>query len=71
MKILTQEDKELEKKFLPVIAKDIDEFEKKIKDFLNGKLKSVAKNAYPIAIERDQKNIGKQLKEVYEEVLKK
>ena len=26
MKILTQEDKELEKKFLPVIAKDIDEF---------------------------------------------
>ena len=42
------------------------EFEKKIKDFLNGKLKSVSKNAYPVAIERDQKNIGKQLKEVYE-----
>jgi len=52
-------------------AKDVNEFEKKIKDFLNGKLKSVAKNAYPIAVERDQKNIGKQLKEVYEEVLKK
>lgn len=51
-------------------AKDINEFEKKIKDFLNGKLKSVAKNAYFVAKERDQKNIGKQLKEVYEEVLK-
>lgn len=51
-------------------AKDVDEFEQKIKDFLTGKLKSVAKNAYPIAEERDQKNIGKQLKEVYQEVLK-
>lgn len=51
-------------------AKDVDDFEVKIKDFLNGKLKSVADNAYPVAIERDQKNIGKQLKEVYEEVLK-
>lgn len=52
-------------------AKDVDEFEVKIKKFLNGKLKSVAKNAYPIAEERDQKNIGKQLKAVYKEVLKK
>lgn len=51
-------------------AKDIDEFEKKIKKFLNGNLKSVAKNAYPLAVERDQKNIGKQLKEVYQEVQK-
>ncbi len=52
-------------------AKDVDEFETKIKHFLNGTLKSVAKNAYPIAEERDQKNIGKQLKQVYQEVLKK
>ncbi len=51
-------------------AKNVDEFEEKIKKFLSGKLKSVAKNAYPIAIERDQKNIGKQLKEVYQEVQK-
>ena len=51
-------------------AKDVDEFENKIKAFFNGKLKSVAKNAYPVAIERDQKNIGKQLKEVYKEVFK-
>lgn len=49
-------------------AKDVDEFEQKIKAFLTGKLKSVAKNAYPIAEERDQKNIGKQLKKVYEKL---
>lgn len=51
-------------------AKDVDDFEFKIKEFMSGKLKSVSKNAYPVAIERDQKNIGKQLKSVYEEVLK-
>lgn len=51
-------------------AKDIDEFEQKIKAFLNGKFKSLVNNAYPLAIERDQKLIGKQLKKVYEEVLK-
>ena len=52
-------------------AKDIDDFEIKIKKFLNGELKSVADNAYPVALERSQDNIGKQLKQVYEEVLKK
>lgn len=51
-------------------AKDVDDFEFKIKEFISGKLKSVSKNAYQVAIERDQKNIGKQLKSVYEEVLK-
>ena len=51
-------------------AKDVDDFEVRIKDFLNGKLKSVSQNAYSVAVERDQKNIGRQLKEVYEEVLK-
>ena len=40
-------------------AKDVDDFEFKIKEFMSGKLKSVSKNAYPVAIERDQKNIGK------------
>lgn len=50
-------------------AKNVDEFEEKIKKFLTGKLKSVAKNAYPLAKERDQKNIGKQLKKVYQEVI--
>ncbi len=51
-------------------AKDVDEFEKKIKDFFNGKLKSVSKNSYKIAQERDLHYIGKQLKEVYESVYK-
>ncbi len=51
-------------------AKDIDDFEKKIKDFLNGKLPSVAKNAYKVAQERDLKYVGKQLHQVYDEVLK-
>jgi 1,2-diacylglycerol-3-alpha-glucose alpha-1,2-glucosyltransferase len=51
-------------------AKDVDEFEKKIKAFFNQELKSVAKNSYKLAEERDLKNIGKQLKEVYKLVSK-
>lgn len=51
-------------------AKDVDEFEKKIKMFFEGQLPSVVDKAYEVAIERDIKTIGKQLKEVYEEVLK-
>lgn len=51
-------------------AKDVNEFENKIKGFFNGKLPSVADNAYPVVWERDIKNIGKQLKEVYEDVMK-
>ncbi len=51
-------------------AKNIDEFEEKIRKILTGKLPSVSKNAYSIAKERDQRNIGKQLKKVYQEVLK-
>lgn len=52
-------------------AKDVDAFETKIKDILNGKLKDVTNNYQKVVDERDMKNIGKQLKEVYEEVLKK
>ena len=51
-------------------AKDVNEFEKKIKMFLNGELKSVSKGARKIAEACDIKTVGKQLKEVYEEVLK-
>lgn len=51
-------------------AKDVNEFELKIKKFINGELKSLTKEALPIADERDIKNIGKQLEKVYEEVLK-
>lgn len=52
-------------------AKDVDDFEKKIKLFMNGKLKSISKESYSVATDRDIKKIGKQLKEVYEEVLRK
>ena len=52
-------------------AKDVMEFEKKIKMFLNGELKSVSKGARKIAESCDIKTVGKQLKEVYEEALKK
>ncbi len=51
-------------------AKDVDEFEEKIKKFFDGKLPSLVDAAYEVAIERDIKTIGKQLKSVYEEVLK-
>ena len=47
-------------------AKDVDEFERKIKLFLNNKIPSVAKNAYDIAKQRDISKIGKELKKIYE-----
>ena len=50
-------------------AKDVDEFERKIRLFFDGKLKSLASNAYKIAEERDLKNIGNKLKNIYEEVM--
>ena len=52
-------------------AKDVDEFEVKIKKILNKELPDVTNNYRKTVEERDMKNIGKQLKEVYEEVLKK
>ena len=52
-------------------AKDVDAFESKIKKVLNNELPDLTKNYSKVVEERDMKNIGKQLKEVYEEVLKK
>ena len=52
-------------------AKDIDEFEDKIKKICEGKLKNIGEEAYKIAIEKDIRSVGKELKKVYEEVLKK
>ncbi len=46
----------------------IDDFEKKIELFFDGKLPSLTKNAYHVAEERDLKNIGDKLKKIYEEV---
>ena len=51
-------------------AKDVDAFEEKIKDILEGKLPSLVENYKPVVEERDIHNIGKQLRAVYEEVLK-
>ena len=50
-------------------AKDVDEFEKKIKDFFDGKLPSLTDNAYKVAKDRDLHKIGKDLKKVYEYVM--
>lgn len=51
-------------------AKDVDEFETKIKDFFAGKLPSLTEEAYKVAVERDLKTVGKKLKAVYKEVMK-
>ncbi len=47
-------------------AKDVDEFETKIKLFFSGKLKDVTENSYNVATQRDFKIIGNKLKKVYE-----
>lgn len=52
-------------------AKDVDAFEQKIKDILEGKLPSLVDNYQSVVDERNMKNIGKQLETVYEEVLNK
>ena len=52
-------------------AKNVDEFEDKIKKIINKELPLIGDKAYKIAQERDIKKVGKQLKEVYEEVMKK
>lgn len=52
-------------------AKDVDEFEIKIKKILNKELPSLKEEAYKIAKERDIKQIGIKLKSVYEEALLK
>lgn len=51
-------------------AKNVDEFEEKIKKFLNGELPSVSSNNKKLLSERNQKEVGKKLKKVYEEVMK-
>ena len=52
-------------------AKDLDEFEDKIKKILNKELPPLGEKAYEIAKTRDIKKVGEQLKEVYTEVLNK
>ena len=50
-------------------AKDIDEFEDKIKKIINKELPSLGEESYKVAEERDIKKIGKQLKAIYESLL--
>lgn len=51
-------------------AKDIDEFELKIKKIIDKELPSLVEEGYKVAESRDIKKVGQQLKEVYEEVMK-
>lgn len=50
-------------------AKDVDEFETKIRKIINKELPKIGNNAYDIAKERDIKEVGKQLKKVYESLM--
>ena len=52
-------------------AKDIEGFEEKIKEVINGKLPSLGEEAYKVVLSRDIKKIGEKLKKVYEEVMEK
>ena len=51
-------------------AKNIDEFEDKIKKIVEGKLPDLTEEAYKIAEERNINIIGQKLKSVYEELYK-
>ena len=51
-------------------AKDVDEFEIKIKKILNKELPSLKEEGYKVAEERDLKKIGEKLHEAYNEVMK-
>lgn len=50
-------------------AKDVDEFEVKIRKILNNKLKDLTEEGYKIALLRDTKKVGKELINVYEDTL--
>lgn len=50
-------------------AKDLDEFEDKIKKILNKELPNLTEEGYKVAISRDIKKVGKKLIEIYKRVL--
>lgn len=50
-------------------ASDLDSFDDKLVGILEGKLPNLTEEGYKVAKERDIKNIGKQLKELYESLL--
>ena len=51
-------------------AKDVDEFEIKIKKYFNGELEDLTKEGYKVAQSRDIKKMGKKLINLYKDVLK-
>ena len=51
-------------------AKNVDEFYEKIKKIIEGELPDLTENAYKVALKKDIKNVGVELKKVYEEVIK-
>ena len=52
-------------------AKNIDEFEDKIKKIINKKLPPLGDSAYKVAADRDIKKVGEQLVNIYKEVMEK
>ena len=50
-------------------AKDIDDFEIKIKQILNKKLPDLTDNGYKLALDRDIKKVGKKLISIYKDVM--
>ena len=50
-------------------AKNLDEFESKIKKIMSGKLPDLTEEAYKVAKQRDIKKVGKKLIEIYKGVL--
>ena len=51
-------------------AKDINEFEIKIKKVLNNELPDLTEEGYKVAMSRDVKRVGKELINVYKSVMK-
>ncbi len=47
-------------------AKNVDDFEEKIKLFFSGKLKDLTENGYKVAKTKDINDVGKKLKKIYE-----
>ena len=50
-------------------AKDVDEFEQKIIKILEGQLTDLTEAAYEVALNRDVRKVGKDLVEIYKQVL--
>lgn len=52
-------------------AKNLDEFEAKIRKLINKELPDLSEKAYQVALERDIKKVGEDLKKAYEDVYNK